>query len=252
MTSYGVALLATLAVTKNVYGTGWDWPRNKFSLLSGARGHQKHTRLPKIKDWDHYPPRKHQHQEKTQKNATRDLCAGETLISTGRNKGQKCKTRTLRSSNIVLANPNHQKSSAANTDRETFEKEQHWDRPRENSKNINIIQRIPCHTTYKHIYETVWHEQALPNGCTKEHKKCLEMRLPSTSNIQRCQSLLIAHHKYLPTSYKNKGCQTMALIKIPGCNKTKGAVRKGDIIIIIIVVRKRKSEQEKKGCWYQK
>jgi hypothetical protein len=42
----------------------------------------------------------------------------------------------------------------------------------------------------------------------------------------------------------------------PGCNKTKGAVRKGDIIIIIIniiiMVTKRKLEQEKKGCWYQK
>ena len=54
MTSYGVALLATLAVMTNVRGTGWDWPRNKFSLPSGVRGRRKHTRLPKIKDRDHF------------------------------------------------------------------------------------------------------------------------------------------------------------------------------------------------------
>ena len=37
-------------------------------------------------------------------------------------------------------------------------------------------------------------------------------------------------------------------MKIPGCNKTKGAVRKGDIIIIIInVVRRKKiGTREKK------
>ena len=45
---------ATLAVMTNVRGTGWDWPRNKFSLPSGARGRRKHTRLPKIKDRDHF------------------------------------------------------------------------------------------------------------------------------------------------------------------------------------------------------
>ena len=38
----------------NVRGTGSDWPRNKFSLPSGARGRRKHTRLPKIKDRDHF------------------------------------------------------------------------------------------------------------------------------------------------------------------------------------------------------
>ena len=57
---------------------------------------------------------------------------------------------------------------------------------------------------------------------------------------------MIVHHKYLPKSYN------LSTIKIPGCIKTKGTVRKGDIIIIIIAVRKRKLEQEKKGCWYQK
>ena len=45
---------ATLAVMTNVRGTGSDWPRNKFSLPSGARGRRKHTRLPKIKDRDHF------------------------------------------------------------------------------------------------------------------------------------------------------------------------------------------------------
>ena len=65
--------------------------------------------------------------------------------------------------------------------------------------------------------------------------------------------IISTYHKVTILSYENKGCPNIALMKIPGCNKTKGAVRKGDIIIIIIiVVRKRKSEQEKKGCWRQK
>ena len=51
---------------------------------------------------------------------------------------------------------------------------------------------------------------------------------------------------------RTKDALILALMKLPGCYKTKGAVRKGDINIIIFVVRKRKSEQEKKGCWRQK
>ena len=76
---------------------------------------------------------------------------------------------------------------------------------------------------------------------------------------KRCQQFLTCSHKYLlylQNVTRTKGAQNLALMETirPGCNKTKGTVRKGDtiIIIIIIIVTKRKLEQEKKGCWYQK
>ena len=75
---------------------------------------------------------------------------------------------------------------------------------------------------------------------------------------KRCQQFLTYSHKYLlylQNVTRTKGAQNLALMETvrPGCNKTKGAVRKGGtIIIIIIIVTKRKLEQEIKGCWYQK
>ena len=183
----------------NVRGTGWDWPRNKFSLPIGARGRQKYTRLPKIKDQNHYPPRKHKHARQE----LHRVAASSSQTPTIKNQAQPRKIERLsRRSNMEI--------SRTRTPR-------------------TIISSNASHITPPANTSTEWFvRQAMPTGCTKEQEKCLEFRLPSTSNIQRCQSLLIAHHKYLPTSYKNKGCQTMALIKIPGCNKTKGAERKGD------------------------
>jgi hypothetical protein len=89
-------------------------------------------------------------------------------------------------------------------------------------------------------------------GCTHSIKKYLDISSQVLATLSVIDSSLIAHHKYLPKITRTKGAQNLALMKIPGCSKTKGAVRKGDIFIIITVVRKRKSEQEKKGCWRQK
>jgi hypothetical protein len=230
---------ATLAVMTNVRGTGWDWPRNKFSLPSGARGRRKHTRLPKIKDRDHFQATS---ATTRPENATRDLCAGATSTSPGRIMGQLSETRTPRSSSIVIANPNNRKSSAAKKDRETFEKEQHGDRPRENSTN-NIIQRTPHHTTCKYIYETVGKTlikiSFCLTGCTHSIEKYLDTSSQVLATLSVVDSSLIAHHKYFPKITRTKGAQNLALMKIPGCSKTKGAVRKGDIFIIIVLSKKK-------------
>ena len=71
---------ATLAVMTNVRGTGWDWPRNKFSLPSGARGRRKHTRLPKIQDRDHFREESTSDKRRA-KNARRELCGVAALSS---------------------------------------------------------------------------------------------------------------------------------------------------------------------------
>ena len=174
----------------------------------------------------------------------RDLCAGETSTLPGCNKGQKCDTRTPWSSNIVLANPNHQKSSAAKKDRETFEKEQHGDRPSENSKK-NIIQHIPNHTTCMVIYETICQEQkVLPYD--RMHETRSNEALPQF--VDRASQVPLDRVRSSQEVTKNKGCPYFGIMKLPGCYKTKGAVRKGDIIITIIVVRKNNRSKRKKGA----
>ena len=72
----------------------------------------------------------------------------------------------------------------------------------------------------------------LPTGCTKDQRTVLGIWLPSTTLVTFSiviVSLLTVHHKYLHTSkvIRERRVPIGALIKIPGCNKTKGAVRKG-------------------------
>ena len=88
----------------------------------------------------------------------------------------------------------------------------------------------------------------LPTGCTKDQRTVLGIWLPSTTLATFSVvmvSLLTVHHKYLPARHtsKVKGEERVpkkALMKIPGCNTTKGAVRKGDIIIYYYYCSKKK------------
>mmetsp|Transcript_28778 Transcript_28778/g.52069 ORF Transcript_28778/g.52069 Transcript_28778/m.52069 type:complete len:231 (+) Transcript_28778:98-790(+) len=217
----------------NVRGTGWDWPRNKFSLPSGVRGRRKHTRLPKNKDSRPLPRRIHQRQQK----------------------GQKGETRTPRSSIIVLANPNHRKSSAAKKDQETTHKATRRSNmeigrartPTIISSNASHI-IPPANKSTKRFVRKFY----LQIGCTKHERVLSNEALPTVR--PPCITSTFGYSPFLPKRYGAKRVPNIssALMKIPGYSKTKGAVSKGDIFIIIILVRRRKSEQEEKGCWRQK
>ena len=207
----------------NVRGTGWDWSRNKFSLPSGARGRRKHTRLPKVKDRDHFREESTSAKRRA-KNARRELlgvAASSSQTPTIKNQVQPRKIeRPLRRSNMEMGR---------------------------------------ARTPTRRISSNAFHITPPANTSTNRfgmNKLCRPNYQTTAAHIQHCQSLLITHHKYLQIRTRGqiectKGCRTMELMKIPGCNKTKGAVRKGDIIIIIITLVGKKSEQGKKWCWYQ-
>ena len=96
---------ATLAVMTNIRGTGWDWLRNKFSLPSGARGHRKHTRLPKIKDRDHFleEPTSAKRRAKNARRELRGVAALSSRTPTIKNQAQPRKIeRPLRRSNMEI------------------------------------------------------------------------------------------------------------------------------------------------------
>ena len=97
------------------------------------------------------------------------------------------------------------------------------------------------------IYETIC-QKVLPYD--RMHETRRNEALPQF--VDRASQVPLDRVRSSQEVTKNKGCPYFGIMKLPGCYKTKGAVRKGDIIIIIFVVRKRKSEQEKKGCWRQK
>ena len=205
------------------------------SLSRAAPGDAgKHTTLPKIKDQDHF--RKESTRAKRRaKNARQELrgvAASSSQTPTIKNQAQPRKIkRPSRRSNMEIGR----------------------------TRTPTIISYNASHVTPPANKSTKWFGIKLlcPPDAQKNNKKCLEYgcQVLAIFSVVIVSSLTVQHKYllYLQSVTIIKGADKLqALMKIPGCNKTKGAVRKGDIIIIIIVIRKRKSEQEKKGCWRQK
>ena len=229
----------------NVRGTGWDWPRNKFSLPSGARGRRKHTRLPKIKDQDHFRKEststKRRHRKTQQETCAQEKHRHRRVVTRAKNAIQELRgVATLSSQTPTIKNQAQPRKIERPSRRRNMEISRARTPRRRISSNASHV------TPPANISMERFVRQALHIRRTKEHELVLATK--------RCQKFVAQHHKYPPyppKSYKNKGCRAMVLMKIPGCNKTKGAVRRGDITTIITVVRKRKSKQEGKRCWYQ-
>jgi hypothetical protein len=163
----------------NVRGTGSDWPRNKFSLPSGARGRRKHTRLPKIKDRDHFRE-KSTSAKRRAKSTRRELCgvaASSSRTPNIENQAQPRKIeRPSRRSNMEIGR--------ART-------------PRRISSNASQITPPACSSTKR----CHWHEDiALPTGCTRAQRKVLGILLPSTNNIQRCHWQFVTRASQVPAS----------------------------------------------------
>ena len=239
---------ATLAVMTNVRGTGWDWPRNKFSLPSGARGRRKHTRLPKIKDRDHFREESTSTKSRPRK-TRRETCAQEKhrhrwVVTRAKNTRRELRGVAISPSRTPTIENQARPRTIKRPSRRSNMEIGRVRTPTVISSNASHITPPTNKSTKQFVTEVPAHRM---------HETRMSSKQRSVAN-----NSLITHHKYLGTYQKvtrTKGAQNLALMKTirTGCNKTKGVVRKGDTVtIIIIVVRKRKLEQEKKGCWRQR
>jgi hypothetical protein len=198
---------ATLAVMTNVRGTGWDWPRNKFSLPSGARGRRKHTRLPKIQDRDHFREESTSAKRRPSK-TRRETCAQEKYQHRGvviRAKNVRRELRGVAASSSRTPTIENQ-AQPRKIERPSRRRNMEIGRartPTKISSNASHITPPANKSTKRLARHCVIYHSASPDARNSSRSTCtISSQVLATLSV--VQSSLTAHHKYLPQVTRSK------------------------------------------------